>query len=428
MSSFNLKSELKDSWKFNRTAWWIIIATGLILLIFTFSRTRLTTNPLSRIITVERIVDAGTMAHLTPTDTSRFKLSVDAVKIGDNIYSSKPPTYPFIMAGQAWLLKKVTGKSFYDGRKTAVRMLTLLNQIFPYLLILILALIMCRQFYDDAWTINFLLLSLTIGSLPYGYAATINNHTFAAILIFIAFFCTWAIWFKEQTSIWWFIVLGFCGGLGASNDLPSLSFLGLFLLVAVFKNPAKGIVAGFFAALPIAVTLLTYYQLTGSPIPVYLRGDLYQFEGSYWQNPEANDTFDESKWTYLFNITFGHHGLFSATPVLILGAIGMFQTLKTRLQDYWKLMALSLVGMIAVFLFVLFRTTNYGGYAIGMRWFILFMPILMFAGLPTINELGKTTTGKIVAILLLLFSVPLVLQALIWEGFIQSILETRIFN
>ncbi len=428
MAAFNLKSELKDSWKFNRTAYWIIIASGLILLIFTFSRTRLTTNPLSRIITVERIVDAGTMAHLTPTDTTQFELSADAVKIGENIYSSKPPTYPFIMAGQAWILKKITGKTFYEGRKTAIRVLTLLNQVFPYLLILILALIMVRQYYDDAWTINFLMLSMSIGSLAYGYAVTINNHTFAAILIFIAFFCIWAIWFKEQTSIWWFIVLGFCGGLGASNDLPGLSFLGLFLLVAVYKNPAKGIIAGLFALLPIVATVYTYYHLTGSPIPIYLRGDLYQFEGSYWQNPEANDTFDESKWTYLFNITFGHHGLFSATPVLFLGAIGMYETLKNRLPEYWKLMALCLIGMTAVFLFVLFRTTNYGGYTIGLRWFILFMPILMFAGLPTINQLGKTKRGKIIAFLLLVFSIPLVLQGLIWEGFVQSILETWIFN
>jgi hypothetical protein len=84
--------------------------------------------------------------------------------------------------------------------------------------------------------------------------------------------------------------------------------------------------------------------------------------------------------------------------------------------------------MVAVFLFVLFRTTNYGGYTIGMRWFILFMPILMLAGLPTIHLLGKTKKGKIIAILLLIFSIPLVLQALYWEGFIQSILETGIFN
>ena len=428
MTPFNLKSELIDSWKSNRSTYWIIIGSGLLLIIFTFSRTRLTTNPLSRIITVERIVDAGTMAHLTPTDTTQFELSIDVVKVGDNIYSSKPPSYPLIMAGQAYLLKLITGKTFYEGKKTAIRLLTLLNQVIPYLVILILALIMARQYYDDSWTINFLILSMTIGSLAYGYAVTINNHTFAAILIFIAFFCTWAIWFKEQTSILWFIILGFCGGLAASNDFPGLAFLGLFLLVAVYKNPVKGIIAGLFALIPIAVTLYTYFSLTGSPVPIYLRGDLYQYEGSYWQNPEANDTLRESKWTYLFHITFGHHGLFSATPVLILGAIGIYDSLKNRLQEYWKLMALCLIGMIAVFLFVLLRTKNYGGSTIGLRWFILFMPMLMFAGLPTIHQLGKTRNGKIIGIFLLVLSVPLVLQALIWEGFIQSILETRIFN
>ena len=327
------------------------------------------------------------------------------------------------MAIQAWLLKKITGKSFYEGRKTAIRMLTLLNQVLPYLVMLLLALVMARQYFDDPWTINYFMLSLTIGSLVFGYAVTINNHTFAAILIFIAFFCTWVIWIKSQTSIWWFIILGFCGGLGAANDFPGLSFLGLFLLVVFLKNPLKGTVAGLFALLPIAVTLYAYFRLTGSAVPIYLRAELYQFEGSYWLNPEAHDILNESKLTYLFHITFGHHGLFSTTPVLLLGGIGIFDTLKKRSQDYWKLIALSLIGMIAVFLFVLFRTKNYGGYTIGMRWFILFMPILMFAGLTIIHKAGKTIRGKVIALLLLILSIPLVLQALIWEGFIQSYLE-----
>lgn len=427
MPPFNLQSEIQNSWKYNRSACWIIFGAGILLIVFTFSRTRLTTNPLSRIITVERIVDAGTMAHSTPSDTTGVELSEDAIKIGDNIYSSKPPTYPLIMAGQAWILKIITGKSFYEKRNTAIWMLTLLNQVFPFLIMLALALILARQYFPDTWTINFLMLAMSLGSLAYGYAVTINNHTFAAVLLFIAFFCTWAIWFKNQTSLWWFVVLGFCGGLAAANDLPGLAFLGLFLLVAFFKNPVKGIVAGLFAMLPIAATLYTYFEISGSVIPVYLRGDLYKFEGSYWQDPEDHDTFNESKWTYLFHITFGHHGLFSASPVLLLGIAGLFKTLKNRSLEYWKLIALSLVGMTAVFLFVLFRTKNYGGSAIGMRWFILFMPMLMFAGLPVIHSLGKTVTGKIIACILLALSIPLVAQALYWEGFFLSILETWIF-
>ena len=428
MTHFNLQSELKLSWKSNRSAYWIIFGSGLLLIVFTFTRTRLTTNPLSRIITVERLVDAGTMAHQTPKDSSRFPLSEDAIKFGENIYSSKPPTYPILMAGQAWLLKKITGKSFYDNKKTAIRLLTLFNQVFPYLIVLVLALIMARQYYQAPWTINFLLLSMSVGSLAFGYAVTINNHTFAAILLFVSFFCTWAIWFKNQKSIWWFIVLGICGGLGAANDLPGLSFLGLFLIVAILKNPFKGLLAAIIASIPILVSLIAYYKITGSVIPFYLRGELYQFEGSYWQNPEALDTLKEPKLTYLFHITFGHHGLFSATPVLLLGALGMLESLKKKRPEYWKLLALSLIGMIAVFIFVLFNTKNYGGFTIGMRWFILFMPMLMFAGLPVIDKLRMTKTGKSIAVFLLILSIPLVLQALIWEGFIQSILETRVFN
>ena len=95
---------------------------------------------MSRLITVERLVDAGTWAHSSPTDSTPFALSIDRIKIGDSFYSSKPPLYPLIMAGEVYLIKKITGMAFYLHKKTYIRILTLLNQVLLYSLMLICAL------------------------------------------------------------------------------------------------------------------------------------------------------------------------------------------------------------------------------------------------------------------------------------------------
>lgn len=76
---------------------------------------------MSRLITVERLVDAGTWAHSSPTDSTPFALSIDRIKIGDSFYSSKPPLYPLIMAGEVYLIKKITGMAFYLHKKTYIR-------------------------------------------------------------------------------------------------------------------------------------------------------------------------------------------------------------------------------------------------------------------------------------------------------------------
>ena len=178
----SLKSSILEAWLKDRFPFFFIGIAGLVLILFTFSRHRLTTNTRSRIITVERALDAGTLAHKTPTDSTSYELSIDMVKVGDNFYSSKPPFYSLIMIAQGWPLSKLMSDSFRDHDRTFVRWFTLLNQVFPYIFMLITALLLTRAFTDDRWTQRFVIVALSLGSLAYGYAVTINNHTPVAVI------------------------------------------------------------------------------------------------------------------------------------------------------------------------------------------------------------------------------------------------------
>ncbi len=59
----------------------------------------------------------------------------------------------------------------------------------------------------------------------------------------------------------------------------------------------------------------------------------YEYEGSYWQTPLEMDYFNkhpESQAKYLFHMTFGHHGIFSLTPVFLFSIYGAARMIAER--------------------------------------------------------------------------------------------------
>jgi hypothetical protein len=264
---------------------------------------------------------------------------------------------------------------------------------------------------------------LSFSSLVYGYAATINNHTPAAVAIVLSGWMVWVhVWHSKKTA-WWLVVAGLLAGWAIAIDLPALAIAGMFWLAIVWQNRLDSVWMGLGLILPILATIAIFYLLTGQPTPIYMQEDLYNYTGSYWLSPEANDTFQDPWWLYLFHGTFGHNGLFSLSPVLLLGGIGYAWMLAKRSGS----LAISLLwigpGLLAVVLFVLLGTYNYGGYCIGMRWWIMLMPFVQMAALPVVDTIGAYRTGRAVTVAALVLSLPAVMQALYHDAFIRSFLE-----
>lgn len=428
-SKYNFwKTVLPDAWRANRAAFFIIFGATVLLIIFSFSRVRNLTNTRSRIITVERLVEKGTWVHRSASDSTPFQLSIDAIEVDGKIYSSKPPNYPLLMAGQAKLMRWVSGNNFYTHFKGYLRMLTLVNQVIPYAIALIIALLFAREFTNNRWTINYLILALSIGSLPFGYAVAINNHTLSAILFFIAFYLTYLAVYKDVKSILLYLCIGLLSGFAASIDLPGLAFVAFFMVMLLYKNPKLAVVAVIGVLIPVGLSASIFYYIAGSVKPFYMQGHLYKYVGSYWNEAQGFDAISESKWAYLFNITLGHHGLFSITPVLLLSLIS-FGLAFTRKKYFVKAFTWGIfICSMAVFAFVMIKTSNYGGYCIGLRWFILFMPMWVFVALPVIERWQKNIGGKIALVGLLIFSIPAVAQSLFWDPYIRGWFERLYFD
>ena len=114
---------------------------------------------------------------------------------------------------------------------------------------------------------------------------------------------------------------------------------------------------------------------------------------------------------YAFHVLFGHHGIFSLTPIWIFSLAGMIALLggvkfAGRYQMRW-LGLLGIVLSIVVVAFYLRRPAmdrNYGGVTSALRWLFWLAPIWLVAMLPVVDWLAKFNWGKFLCFALLILS------------------------
>lgn len=407
-----------------RISHWILAISGIIMVLGVLNKGPwMSTNALSRVISVERLVEKQTWAHSTPTDRSPFPASIDVVKVGDRIYSSKPPLYPLFMAGQAMAVKAVTGMDFYPHKKDYMRILLIVNQVLPYWILLWVAFLMLKDFTRDQWTINFMLLALGIGILPFAYVPTLNNHTLSAALFFIAFYLMYRITQKEDHRIGIALLAGVLLGYGVAVELPGGVFAVAFALVIFLHSPKLGVVTFIGIVLPLVPNFYVYHEISGHYKPFYLQGELYRFEGSYWQHPTGMDAIRHDRLTYIFHSTFGFRGLFLLTPLFLLVPGGVARLMRSTHRVMRREWIAILIGTAAILIFVWWRTQNYGGACVGMRWFMPFMPLLLLMAWPLVERLGKSVGGRVLCGFLFLLGLPWNLEVLLNDGFVHGTLD-----
>jgi hypothetical protein len=142
----------------------------------------------------------------------------------------------------------------------------------------------------------------------------------------------------------------------------------------------------------------------------------YDYPGSYWSNQNKRkskvDRGQADRWAYAFHILFGHHGIFSLTPVWIFSFAGMVAMLAGvkfagQFQMRW-LGGMTLLLSVVVIAFYLRRPTvdcNYGGVTSGLRWVFWLIPFWLVTMLPVVDWLAKSNTGKFACYFLLAISI-----------------------
>lgn len=330
-------------------------------------------NSGSRFATIESLIHRGTFQ----IDDSTFQ-TVDKVKIGDHFYSSKPPLLPTLTAGAYWVYSHFTGKNFQTARQDAIHFCILISSGLCHLLLLYFFFLCLTLLYSNPLSIFMGFLLLTFGFLGTGYATDLNNHTPAAAMVVIAFYCAYRLMHKPpRKNILLWLSCGFFSGLAAAFDLPALIYaLGFAVYLYPKRSIQNFVVFAFGLSLPLIAHFILSFISTGSLLPVYARPEVYVYPGSYWLNPVSLDALNEPKWIYFLNSLFGHHGFLIMTPVLIFALWELIEQIW-----HWRKWAreaiLVFASFIIIFSFYVAVTHNYGGLCIGYRWLLFLTPLML---------------------------------------------------
>jgi hypothetical protein len=260
--------------------------------------------------------------------------------------------------------------------------LIVLNVI-PYAFFLIYFARALDRYAANDWAWFFGLVAAAFGTYLLPYTQTLNNHTIGAFAAFFAAYHFLRIWDEWAISAWRFAAAGFFAGLTASTELPALSLPALLGLMLLIRYPGRTLLYFLPAALiPLAAFVGAQYAEFGQwYLPYESFGtDAYKYEGSFWETPLELDAFNEHPEpyrVYLFHMTFGHHGIFSLTPIFLFSAWGAMRLLGGRrlLTLCIVLTVLTIVGLGGFYLHDPSAWEPDGPY-FKYAWLLLSIPIL----------------------------------------------------
>ena len=348
----------------------------------------------SRLATVVSLHKHGTWYIDRPLDEAPIRFeqrTIDKVVVNGRLLSSKPPILPLLMTGEYLLLNKAFGWDLEDeyDRNRIVRFMTVTLIGFAYVAAVVFFAKILRMFVADPLTRIMLLFCLAFCTQLWGYSHNINNHVPAAGMLVVALYFALGVGSgKLAPRPWRFFAFGLAGGLAITLDMPAAIFVFLAGLYLLAKHPARTLTwAVLGAAIPIGTHCAIMISVTGSPLPVQMRKELYLSEASYWRSPRGIDALNESKWTYFFHITFGRCGLFSLYPILFAGLMASLRALVSKKVPNRGYILAGALGFCILTAYYVLRTNNYGGEAYGFRWYIVAMPVLLLMAPPIISNL-----------------------------------------
>ncbi|HKO93086.1 MAG TPA: hypothetical protein VJU61_18145, partial [Polyangiaceae bacterium] len=328
-------------------------------------------NTGSRYATIEALVDHGTYS----IDDTHYVHTIDKYKIDGHYISSKPPTLPTLGAGVYWVYQQLTGRHIYRNEGTVVRLVSLCTGGLCHLLFLIYFYRLSVLLLKREVAILVVMAGACFAYLGVAYATHINNHSTAAGLAVCGLYYACAIR-MGQAKPWHWPLAGFVLGILPAIDLPGVGITGLIGLYLLAHDWKKTLFWFAPALLPGLVTHLALtYSISGSFKPFYMNNELKDWKGFHFRNAGGIDGLREPKYIYAFNVLLGHHGVFSMTPLYLFGLWELVSSLRHR--RHFRESLLSAVAICAFFGFYIYRTRNYGGWCVGMRWLVPVMPLLL---------------------------------------------------
>jgi len=411
-------SNLNTDQTWSTIATFIIAATAAIIAAeISQSRALRSANDRSRWCTVWTVVERGTyQIDELILEHKRWR-TIDIVvypEEGDrHFYSTKPPLLPTVIAGLYYVIKQTTGMTLLTHTNAVTRLILVMVNLIPWTIALGLLAGILKRYAENNVTRTLVLLTACLGTLILPFLCTLNNHTIAATALIIALYPAMVITIEGRKEWWLFAISGFFAAWTCTNELPA-ALLGFSLFILLLAHaPGRTLLVFLPAALvPLSAYFALNYLVTGGwkPFYAYYGTEIYnfgEFKGikSHWNQPSGIDQGKDNTLTYFFHCTFGHHGIFSLSPVFLLSLIGW--SFNTRRQKLKVFLWLGLMLTIVVLGFYLMRTDNYnyGGRSCALRWMLWIIPFWLLALIPVCERWQHSKSFRCIAALLLALSV-----------------------
>ncbi|NOY29414.1 MAG: SHOCT domain-containing protein [Planctomycetes bacterium] len=388
----------------------------------------LSANDRSRWLAVRALVEQGTFQIDGVLDRTRWD-TIDMVQHRGrdgklHLYSSKPPLLVTLLAGETWLLSKVTGMTLETHPYFLGRMILVTVNIFPLILMFVLVAKLAERFGTTDWGRMFVVASATMGTLLVPFSVVLNNHLVAAVSAAVALYCFVRIWCDDEQRLRYYAFAGIAAAFTAANELPALAFLVMIAFALLLCNRRAWFV-GFLPAVAMIVVAFfaTNYAAHACLTPPYMHRSsvdpeenwyeyTYTIEGkereSYWLNRQGIDRGEPTKAIYALHVLVGHHGVFSLTPIWLLSVVGLSMwMLKGNVQQRQLALGIAMLSMVCLVFYIGFRPQadrNYGGMTSGFRWMFWFAPLWLTAMIPAADWFGQSRNRQAIALALLVFS------------------------
>ncbi|MEX0613950.1 MAG: hypothetical protein WD229_17660, partial [Pirellulales bacterium] len=413
----------------------------------------LSANDRSRWLTIRSLVERGTY-EIDPLVAEPTWDTIDMVQHRGHdgqlhLYSSKPPLLATILAGEYWLIHRLTGATLGDHPYEIGRFMLFTINILPLVLMFLLVARLVERFGTTDWGPIFVMAAATLGTFLNTFAVVLNNHIIAAVSAAVAVYALVRISYDGERRLRYFFIAGLAAAFTAANELPALALLAFVGLLLLWRAPRATLVAFVPAVAIVAAAFFgTNWLAHASLRPPYMHrsetdpdDNWYRYtytaggqeRPSYWLDPKGIDRGEPSKANYVFHTLVGHHGIFSLTPVWLLSAAGMVIWLLSG--DWPRRELAALVAALSIICLVFYlgmrpqQDRNYGGMTSGFRWMFWFAPLWILVMVPAADRLARSRAGMAFAALLLTVSVlsasyptwnpwtqPWLYNWLVWSG------------
>jgi hypothetical protein len=333
-------------------------------------------NDASRMAQIQAIVEQGTFI----IDQSTAFETGDKYFYNQHFYSDKPPILA-LYAAPVYFGLRLIGLSFDQNSQLTCYLVTLLSIGLLSILGLILFRKILREFLlvSSAWA-DVTTLVAGAGTLILPYSIVFNNHVPSGVLILMGVYCL--LQFSRTNNFIQIAYSGICFSLAGSIDINCFLFIPIMLVLLVQKSAKAALMFGLACLPAIVLYLFLNLQTSGSLMPPALNAPLWNYPGSAFGQENLSGLAKHHNigevLFYAFHMLIGNRGLISHTPILLVAIGGILIGAQRKFQYKAEYGYILLASGLYIALYIL-RTTNYSGWAFGIRWFASLMLIL---GLP----------------------------------------------